>query len=66
MSPKPRICGTVYRDGWQEGRYEVPCCFTDNHRLASLKAHSDRLEYYRGHRAGRETRLRDDHLLEVP
>jgi hypothetical protein len=64
MSRKPRTHSTAYRCGWRDGRYEEPCCFTDNHRLASLKATSDRLDYYRGHRAGRETRLRDDgHLL---
>jgi hypothetical protein len=66
VSPEPRTRSTAYRDGWQDGRYEEPCCFTDNHRLASLKAPSDRLEYYRGHRAGHETRLRDDRLLETP
>ncbi len=66
MSLKPRIRSTAYRDGWQGGRYEEPCCFTHNHRLASLRAPCDRLEYFRGHRAGRETRLGDDHHLDAP
>jgi hypothetical protein len=66
VSPRPRTRSTAYRDGWRDNRYEEPRCFTDNHRLASLKAPSDRLAYYIGHRAGRESRLRNDHLLEAP
>jgi hypothetical protein len=65
VSPKPRTHSTAYVYGWQDGRYEEPRCFTDNHRLASLEAPSDRLDYYRGHRAGREARLRDGRLLEA-
>ena len=66
MSPEPRTRSSAYRDGWQDGCYEEACCFTVNDRLASLKAPSDRLDYYIGHRAGRETCLRDDgHLLEA-
>jgi hypothetical protein len=65
VSPDPRTRSTAYRDGWQDGRYEELRCFTDNDRLASLTSPSDRLDYYRGHRAGRETRLRDDLLLEA-
>jgi hypothetical protein len=66
VNRKPRTHSTAYWYGWQDGRYKELCCFTDNHRLASLKAPSDRLDYYIGHRAGRETRLRDDgHLLEA-
>ena len=53
MSPRPH--SKAYRDGWQDGRYGEPSCFTDNCRLAGLEAPSDRLEYYRGHRAGRES-----------
>ena len=56
---------SAYTHGWNDGRYEEPCCFTDNSRLTTLEAPSDRLDYYRGHRAGREARLRDDHLLEA-
>ena len=56
---------SAYRHGWNDGRYGEPCCFTDNERLAGMETPSDRLDYYRGHRAGRETRLCDDHLLEA-
>ena len=56
---------SAYRHGWNDGRYGEPCCFTENERLAGLETPSDRLDYYRGHRAGRETRLRDGHLLKA-
>ena len=65
MSRRPRTRSRAFRLGWQDGRYEEPGCFTDNHRLASLTTPSDRLDYYRGHRAGRETRRRDDRLPEA-
>jgi hypothetical protein len=50
VSPEPRTRSSAYRDGWHDGRYE---------------SSSDRLDHYRGYRAGRETRLRDNHLLEA-
>jgi hypothetical protein len=62
---KPQTRSRAYRYGWLDGRYEEPGYFTDNHRLASLTTPSDRLDYYRGHRAGRETRLRDGRLPEA-
>jgi len=65
MSRKPQIHSRAYWYGWQDGRYGEPRCFTDNHRLAELTVSSDRLDYYRGHRAGRQTRLRDEHLLDA-
>jgi hypothetical protein len=65
MSRKSQGHSSAYWYGWKDGRYGEPCCFTDNQRLAGLKAPSDRLDYYRGHRAGYETRLRDDHLREA-
>ncbi len=46
----------AYRCGWIDGCYSEPGCFTENRRLAEWKMASDRLDYYRGHRAGRETR----------
>ena len=55
----------AYQQGWNDGRYGAPCCFTDNSSLATLTAPSDRLDYYRGHREGREARLRDGRLLEA-
>ncbi len=65
MSRKPQGHGRAYRYGWADGRYGEPCCFTDNRRLAELEAPSERLNYYRGRRASRETRLRKDHLREA-
>jgi hypothetical protein len=56
---------SAYRHGWHDGRYGEPCCFTDNRRLTGLEAPSDKLDYYRGHRAGTEMRLRDSYLLEA-
>ena len=65
MDREPQNHTSAYRHGLNDGRYGEPCCFTDNERLAGLETPSDRLDYYRGHRAGRETRLRDGHLLEA-
>jgi len=65
MDRGPQNHTSAYRYGWYDGYYGEPCCFTDNERLAALKAPSDRLDYYRGHRAGCEMRLRDGHLLEA-
>jgi hypothetical protein len=56
---------SAYRYGWHDGRYGEPCCFSDNSRLTTLEAPSDRLDYYRGHRAGTETRLRESLLLDA-
>jgi hypothetical protein len=44
--------------GWIDGRYRGARCFTENRRLADWEAGSERLDYYRGHRAGQETRQR--------
>ena len=41
---------------WFDGRYGSTECFTENRRLAEWDAPSSRLDYYRGHRAGREAR----------
>ena len=49
---------TAYLCGWIDGCYRELGCFTGNDRLAEWKTPSARLEYYRGHRAGRETRQR--------
>ncbi len=46
---------SAYRYGWIDGRYGEPVCFTENRRLAEWEAASDRLDYYRGHRDGRES-----------
>ena len=55
----------AYWCGWLDGRYGASGCFTENHRLAEWEAASDRLDYYRGHRAGRETRRHSSKLLEA-
>jgi hypothetical protein len=65
MDPEPRNLTSAYEHGLNDGRYGEQCCFTENSKLATLEAPSDRLDYYRGHRAGREMRLRDGHLLEA-
>jgi hypothetical protein len=48
----------AYRCGWIDGCYGELECFTENRRLAEWETASDRLDYYRGHRAGRETHRR--------
>ncbi len=50
----------AYRCGWVDGYYGELGCFTENRRLAGWEWASERLDYYRGHRAGRETRKRSD------
>lgn len=55
----------AYWCGWHDGHYGEPGCFTENHRLAEWDVPSDRLDYYRGHRAGRESRLHSGALLKV-
>jgi ribosomal protein L37AE/L43A len=46
----------AYRSGWIDGRFAEVGCFTENPNLARWHDASDRLEYYRGHRAGSEAR----------
>jgi hypothetical protein len=65
MNRKPQSRSRAYWYGWKDGRYVEPCCFTENRRLAELEAPAERLDYYRGHRTGYETRLRDGHLREA-
>ena len=55
----------AYWCGWLDSRYGESACFTGNRRLAKWENPSDRLEYYRGHRAGREARLRKGRLIEA-
>ncbi|MFL5992303.1 MAG: hypothetical protein ACJ73W_09970 [Rubrobacteraceae bacterium] len=65
MDPEPQNLTSAYQHGLKDGRYGELCCFTENAKLATLEEPSDRLDYYKGHRAGREMRLRDGHLLEA-
>ena len=55
----------AYRCGWIDGCYGELGCFTENRRLAEWERTSDRLDYYRGHRAGRETRKRSNPLVRA-
>ena len=48
--------GEAYWAGWVDGRFGEKGSFTDNLSLAKWKNPSDRLAYYRGHRAGSEAR----------
>lgn len=47
-----------YWVGWMDGRFGERSSFVDNPKLAQWENPSDRLEYYRGHRAGGEARER--------
>jgi hypothetical protein len=46
----------AYWCGWLDGRYREMGSFADNSSLARWEAPSDRLDYYKGHRAGGEAR----------
>jgi hypothetical protein len=46
----------AYWCGWLDGRYREMGSFADNPNLARWEAPSDRLAYYRGHRAGSKAR----------
>ena len=55
----------AYRCGWIDGRYEESCCFTENRRLAELVVPAERLDYYRGHRDGREARVESGRIRKA-
>jgi hypothetical protein len=46
----------AYWCGWLDGRYREMGSFANNPNLARWEAPSDRLAYYRSHRAGSEAR----------
>ena len=55
MTKKYETTSSAYRCGWIDGRFgdgELGS-FIENLRLATWETASERLEYYRGHRAGR-------------
>jgi uncharacterized Zn finger protein (UPF0148 family) len=55
--PSPRECRReAYRCGWIDGRFAQKEHFTENPNLSRWQAASERLGYYRGHRAGSEAR----------
>jgi hypothetical protein len=46
--------GLAYWLGWADGCFGERSSFVDNPNLAKWENPSDRLDYYHGHRAGRE------------
>ncbi len=52
--PTPDERSQAYWCGWIDGRFRERGNFVDNPNLAKWANPSDRLDYYRGHRAGRE------------
>jgi hypothetical protein len=54
--PEAEHHSEAYRAGWVDGRFAEWGSFVDNPNLARWGVPSDRLEYYRGHRAGSEVR----------
>jgi hypothetical protein len=56
----------AYWCGWFDGRrYGSTRCFTENPRLAEWTKTADRLDYYRGHRAGNASRRHSGGFLEA-
>ena len=55
----------AYWCGCFDGRFGPSACFTENRRLAEWDAASSRLDYYKGHRAGREARDHSSDILEA-
>jgi hypothetical protein len=53
---KPGEHGEAYWVGWMDGRFGERGSFVDNSNLARWDNPSDRLAYYRGHRAGSDAR----------
>jgi len=47
----------AYLSGWIDGFFGSAVSFVHNRELARWEGAADRLDYYRGHRAGREARL---------
>jgi hypothetical protein len=54
----------AYRQGWLDGRYGGPEPLTESRLLARWEGH-DRLDFYRGRRAGREARSSKGRLMEA-
>ena len=54
----------AYRQGWLDGRYGGPEPLTESRLLARWEGH-DRLDFYRGRRAGREARAGKNRLMEA-
>jgi ribosomal protein L37AE/L43A len=57
MSSESRLKSEAYRCGWTEGLLGSTQSFVHNEGLARWEDTNDRLDYYRGHRAGRAVRF---------
>lgn len=57
LSWGPEDVSEAYREGWTDGRFREIGSFADNPSLSRWEDPLDRLDYYRGHRAGCQTRL---------
>lgn len=55
----------AYWSGWLDGRYGELKLMLASRGLARWDSAPDRLDYYRGHRAGREARVGKDRLIEA-
>jgi ribosomal protein L37AE/L43A len=53
---EPSEHSEAYRAGWVDSRFGERSSFVDNPNLARWEDPSDRLDYYKGHRAGSEPR----------
>ena len=68
--PKSDGHGKAFWTGWLDGRFGEGSNFADNPNLAKWESPTDKLDYYRGHRAGSEARWTNsgpvpDHRGEV-
>ncbi|HKH10613.1 MAG TPA: hypothetical protein VKA73_05670 [Rubrobacter sp.] len=55
----------AYRQGWLDGRFGGPELLVESRLLARWSTAQDRLDFYRGHRAGHEARVGKDRLIEA-
>ena len=55
----------AYRQGWLDGRFGERRPLVSSHLLARWDDATDRLDFYQGHRAGREARANKSHLVEA-
>ena len=55
----------AYWSGWLDGRFGDQGLFLENRRLERWGEAPERLDYYRGHREGREARTKKTRLIEA-
>jgi ribosomal protein L37AE/L43A len=55
----------AYRQGWLDGRFRDPELLLNSRLLARWHDAQDRLDFYRGRRAGQEARVGKDRLIEA-